>query len=384
MHHALELLPQLPLFATLPGEALKALADRLQPGTLQEGETLFRTGDPGGAMVLLESGAVEVYLEEGDSRELLRLMGPGEALGEMSLIDEEPRSATVVALSPVQYYVLYRDDFLKVIDTLPAGTMGTLRDIAANLRARQADLLKRLPLFEGLPDEVLHQIARKLVGDSVDPNENLFEKGAPGDSLYIINRGWFKITTVDGQGEELILNQCGPGEAVGEMSLIDAQPRSASVTALTAGEVFKLSREDFLGVLSAHPPLAQHMMRKLSSRMRFSTTYIEQAIEFAKHIAEGDYDFVKQQIEKRRSAIDNSDMTNEARAAELLTAFFEMVEGVQQREEALQQQVRQLTIQIDQSKRKEEFESVTKSDFFADLKAQAAKLRQERDINDEA
>jgi CRP-like cAMP-binding protein len=194
-----------------------------------------------------------------------------------------------------------------------------------------------------------------------------------------VTKGWFKITTVDSQGGELILNQCGPGEAIGEMSLIDEEPRSASVIALSAAEVLKLSREDFLTVLTAYPSLAQLMMRKLSARMRFSTTYIEKAIEFAKHIADGDYNFVKSQIQSSQSNIIEEGASNDARATEMLTAFFRMVEGVQKREEDLQQQVRQLTIQIDHAKRQEEFEKTTGSDFFADLKAQAAKLREERD-----
>jgi CRP-like cAMP-binding protein len=152
------------------------------------------------------------------------------------------------------------------------------------------------------------------------------------------------------------------------------------VTAITQAEVLQLSRDDLFEVLTAYPTLARHMLRKLSARMRFSTTYIEQAIDFSKHIAEGDYNFVKQQIKSSQSSIMTREAaSDQARAAELLASFFEMVEGVQKREEELQQQVRQLSIQIDQAKRQEEFETVTKSDFYADLKAQAAKLREERD-----
>src|SRR5439155_10239161 len=101
----------------------------------------------------------------------------------------------------------------------------------------------------------------------------------------------------------------------------------------------QLSRDDLLEVLTAYPTMAQHMLRKLSHRMRFSTTYIEQAIDFAKHIADGDYNFVKQQIKTSQSSIMTREAANDqARAAELLGAFFTMVEGVQKREEELQQQ----------------------------------------------
>ena len=89
------------------------------------------------------------------------------------------------------------------------------------------------------------------------------------------------------------------------------------------------------------------------------------------------------QIQSTQSTIGEKGRSDQARANELLTAFFKMVEGVREREEALQRQVRQLTIQIDQSKRKEEFESVTKSDFFLDLKSKAAQLREENSTDKE-
>jgi CRP-like cAMP-binding protein len=261
--------------------------------------------------------------------------------------------------------------------------LGKLRDIAATIRAGHIDIIRHLPLFEGLPEEALTDISQKLTGDSIEQDEVVFEKGSPANSLYVITRGWFKIVTVDGQGEELILNQVGPGEAIGEMSLIDAEPRSASFIAMTPGEVVRLQREDFLEVLARSPYLAQHMLKKMSARMRFSTTYIEQAIEFARSIAEGDYNFVMNQIQSTQSTIGEKERSDQARANELLTAFFKMVEGVREREEALQQQVRQLTIQIDQSKRKEEFESVTKSEFYQDLKTKAAQLRENSSKDEE-
>jgi CRP-like cAMP-binding protein len=379
MDNVAAVLSQLPLFASLPPDAIAALADIMDSGALEEGDILFRKNDPSGALFLILSGAVKVVLEDEEGEDVLRQMGPGEALGEMSLMDQSPRTATVVAISPVRYAVLYHQDFMDIVSALPSETMGVLRDVAANIRARKADLLKNLPLFAGLPDEVLGEIALKMTGDSIEPGEVLFHKGDAGNALFIVTQGWFKITTLDSQGGELVLNQCGPGEAIGEMSLIDEEPRSASVISLTAAQVLKLSRDDFLAVLGAYPSLAQLMMRKLSARMRFSTTYIEKAIEFAKHIADGDYNFVKSQIQSSQSDIIEEGASNDARATEMLTAFFRMVEGVQKREEDLQQQVRQLTIQIDQAKRQEEFEKTAGSDFFANLKAQAAKLREERE-----
>jgi CRP/FNR family cyclic AMP-dependent transcriptional regulator len=73
-------------------------------------------------------------------------------------------------------------------------------------------------------------------------------------------------------------------DAIGEMSLVDGQPRSASVIALSDSEIDKLSRDNFLSILDDHPALALDIIRNVSARLRFATTYIEQAIEWSKRI----------------------------------------------------------------------------------------------------
>jgi hypothetical protein len=142
--------------------------------------------------------------------------------------------------------------------------------------------------------------------------------------------------------------------------------------------VFKLSRDDFFSVMADYPSLAQHLLRKLSLRMRFATTYIEQAIQYARNIAEGDYHFVMQQIEDTQLQL-TQEQSDEARASELLTAFFQMVQDVQAREEELKQEVRRLKIEIDQAKRVEQYQEITSSDSFQDLVAQARRIKAERD-----
>jgi CRP-like cAMP-binding protein len=245
------------------------------------------------------------------------------------------------------------------------------------------EFLNGLSLFRGLPREVVAAVALDVQPRHLNTDDVLFRKGDPGDALYMIRSGRVKITTVDSQGKELMLNQCGPGEAIGEMSLIDSSPRSASVVALEPAEILVLKREAFLDELGRHPTLAMDVMRNISGRLRFATTYIEKAIEWSQRIAEGDYSFALQQIQTNQSSMAGQRAPDEARAAELLSAFFRLVEGVKKREEALQQQVRELKIQIDETKRKQEVESLTSSDFFSRLKAKSEELRRQRAESEE-
>ncbi len=115
----------------------------------------------------------------------------------------------------------------------------------------------------------------------------------------------------------------------------------------------------------------------MSDRVRFANTYIGEVIEWCQHIAEGDYDFVQQQIANTQGTIVVA-QSDEARASAFLSAFFKMVEDVKKREEGLKNQVQQLIIQIDEVKRQQAVQEVTESEFFQDLQAMSQELRDKR------
>ncbi len=238
--------------------------------------------------------------------------------------------------------------------------------------------LKKAFLFQGLPDEMIEALAQKVNRRQLAEAEALIHRGDEGDALYVIDEGRVKIVTADAQGGELIINECGPGETIGEMSLLDRAPRSADVIALTRTEVLELKQDAFFDLLDQRSDLTLNIIRSISARLRFSTTYIQKAIEWSKKIAEGDYSF----MEQIQPGQDNTQRgTDEDKAGQLLSAFFHMVKGVKEREEKLKQQVEKLTLAIDETKRRQEFEELTSTDFYANLKAQAKMIRQQRQDN---
>lgn len=237
--------------------------------------------------------------------------------------------------------------------------------------------LKKAFMFQGLPEDVLAVLAQKINRRALAQNEILFNIGDEGDALYIIDEGWVKITRRDDKGGELVLNRCGPGETIGEMSLLDQEPRSASVVALSEAEVLELNRDGFFELLDQRPDVAMVLIRSMSSRLRFSGMYFQKMSEWSKKIAEGDYSFMDQ-IQPQTGGDSNSD---EEKANQMLSAFFQMVKGVKEREEKLIRQVEKLTLAIDETKRKTEFEELTKTDFYSNLKSQAQKIRQQRTDN---
>ena len=237
--------------------------------------------------------------------------------------------------------------------------------------------LQAIPLLQGLPAEAIEALASQVSPRRLEAGDVLFRKGDEGNAVYVIHRGWVKIVTENEAGEELVLNHCGPGEVVGEMALLDREPRSAGIVALGSVEALELKREAFLQVLSRQPMLALDVMRNFSARLRFSTTYIEKAIAWSRRIAAGDYHVAIEQIQSDSGIVDRS-KADEMRANELLGAFFEMVEGVRTREETLKQQLRDLSIEIDESRRRQAFEEVAQSEFFKDLKSSIQQIRRQQ------
>ncbi len=236
-----------------------------------------------------------------------------------------------------------------------------------------ASQLRKSFLFQGLPDDSLAMVALKVGVRQLAEGDVLMRRGERGDSLFMVHEGWFKIVTEDTAGEEVIINKSGPGQTIGEMALLDEAPRSATAIAVSPAVVLELKNNDFREILDRRPDLAFALIRELSSRLRFSTTYIQKAIDWSQKIAEGDYSFSEQS-----EPLSKQVGSDEDKAAQLLAAFFKMVSSVKAREDELKQQLEKLTLEVDENRRKSEFEELTSTDFYANLKEQASKLRAQR------
>jgi CRP-like cAMP-binding protein len=124
-------------------------------------------------------------------------------------------------------------------------------------------VLKDVNLFRALPHEVLAGVATMLTDRRVDANQRVFEKGDFGDSLYVIASG--RVRVHDG---ERTLQELGPRAVFGELSLLDAQPRSASVSALEPTHLFRLAQADFYALMSERADITQAINRALCGMVR--------------------------------------------------------------------------------------------------------------------
>lgn len=199
----------------------------------------------------------------------------------------------------------------------------------------------------------------------------LFHKGDLGDAFYMIESGKVRIFTLDDNGKEITLNTMVSGEMLGELALLDLQPRSASAIAVGDCNLRRIKRNDFLHRVHTSPALAACVIQILSGRTRYMTEYIERLSLWVRMIIDGAYNEVIQEI-------DNIDTERDRAESAVANALGQMVKAVQQREEALRQTVAQLKIEIDQEKRQSQVEAITKSEDFQDLIKLAKQRRQSR------
>jgi CRP-like cAMP-binding protein len=123
--------------------------------------------------------------------------------------------------------------------------------------------LKSIDLFSQIPGEDLAAVAQISSEDVRDPGDEIFSEGEAGDALYLVIEGKVRVHKLD-----RLIAELGERECFGEMALLDAAPRSASVTSITPTTLLKIAREDFQEIMSEKPEIAQGVIKVLTRRLR--------------------------------------------------------------------------------------------------------------------
>src|SRR6266566_4613790 len=128
-------LKQVPLFADLADEDIRALMTIARKRTFRSGEVIFHRDDPGQVLYVIKEGKVKIYLISPDGQEIsLVVFGKGECFGEFAILDDLPRSANAIALEKVECYTLQRSDFHNAIMKNPKIAIQILEVLSKRLR----------------------------------------------------------------------------------------------------------------------------------------------------------------------------------------------------------------------------------------------------------
>ena len=137
------------------------------------------------------------------------------------------------------------------------------------------ELIRRVPLFSMLTPAQAESVAGAVIKRRFKRGELIVEQGKKSNALFIILTGRARVLTTDARGREVILASLAPGDYIGEMSLIDNEPHSASVRAELQTDVLMLGRVEFARCLPENTSMAYAVMKGLVQRLRHADRKIE-------------------------------------------------------------------------------------------------------------
>jgi HlyB family type I secretion system ABC transporter len=253
---SLRVLDELPAFRAMPDDVRRVVGEAFEPVAYDFGQVIVREGDPADAFYVVVSGSARVLKRAENGEEVpLNLLGRGESFGEMSLLADSTRTATVRASGRVHALRLDRETFTEMTRWHPA-VRAQFERLADYRTVR--DFLRLHSAFASLPVDGLALIAASLEPVEVEAGEIVVREGDPPGPMYVIEDGRLRaFLERDGQRDDI--NYLRKGDSFGELSVLEGRPRTASVEALTPCRLLMLTPELFAQLLDQYPEFRERL-----------------------------------------------------------------------------------------------------------------------------
>jgi len=240
------------LFAALDKESFHALVDAVDVQSFVAGETLMRQGDDGDFFYVVEEGNAEIFVKMEDGEEkMVKACGPGDSFGELALMYNAPRAATVMAISDLRCWAVDRETFKH-----------TLMESTINKRDRYEKFLDDVPILETLYKYEKLTIADSLKAAEFKKGDVVMKEGEQGDMFYIIESGSVEFSKEDG-GK---MGNATTGGYFGEIALLTNDTRKATVTCTDDCSLLSLDRQTFVRTMG---PLGSVLKRNMKLYMNY-------------------------------------------------------------------------------------------------------------------
>ena len=274
-----------------------------------KGEIIFRQGDSGEAMYIIQSGAVEVFREDNGKKTVLAHLGPGELFGEMALIDDRGRTATIKTLSRCRLLPITRKSLL-ARTTTDTGVIFALLEILVKRLDSTNRLLKDAltPFLNGdleggdengqnrieddpppehdlskthgraANEDLLAMAVERFGSQSVSEHpagEIIFREGDEARKMYLVVEGSVSVEKGDGP-DAYVLAILGPGDFLGEMALFSGGTRSATARTMSSCSLLGLSLDDFESRMKDDTELSLFILQLMILRHRNTFAIMEE------------------------------------------------------------------------------------------------------------
>jgi cAMP-dependent protein kinase regulator len=262
-----------PLFSGLAPKAFELLVKELKAWEAEPGAVVVAEGEAGDSLFVVAKGRVRVERAtasgQGDGVVVVGHVGEGGFFGEIAVVAQRPRAATVIAESTTELLEISRTTLDQLCAMDPR--VREVLDSFCSERLKKSVLLSS-PVFEGLSPALLARVSAGFEQQTAPAGEVLVTQGAPSGGLFVLLSG-----TVDVMARAEIgsvrLKQLQAGDVFGEMSLLSGDPASASVTASSPVRLLVLPAASFSS-LSEEPELQARITALSSSRAAFNARFL--------------------------------------------------------------------------------------------------------------
>jgi len=255
------ILHDLPLLQFLPPEVKKLVVDSFVPASFAFGQPIIRQGEVADALYVLGSGQARVVKQGPDGEEIsLTILRPGDSFGEMGLLEETTRTATVRACGDVEVFRLDRAVFQALLHHYPE--IRTYFELQIKHRHLH-NFFRLYAPFAQLPSEALQLLLAELGTVSVAPGTLVIREGEPPGPLYIVMEGRLRVFR-DDEGHRCYLAYLRCGDVFGEMTVFTNVPCTASVEAVSSATLLQLTTETFRKLIEHYPGFATQIQARIA------------------------------------------------------------------------------------------------------------------------
>jgi predicted RND superfamily exporter protein/CRP-like cAMP-binding protein len=234
----------------LTPEQYETFRGRFTLRQLRAGDTVISEGDLAETFYFIRSGELIASRLSSDRQEkVLDVLGPGELFGEVGLLHDIPRIASIKAITDAQLYELSKPDFFELLGSNPA--FSALLDRLHTLR-----LLQGIPVFRKLDDEALLKIREELALTVYQAGETLVREGDAEDALYLILKGNARMFSTATEGSEITTGYMRPGSYAGDRGLLVRCSHGYSVVFEDSAKVLVLKKKRFRRLLRRYPRIS--------------------------------------------------------------------------------------------------------------------------------
>jgi CRP-like cAMP-binding protein len=151
-------------------------------------------------------------------------------------------------------------------------------DVSSITPSEKLELLANVALFSDFSVKQLEAVSLVARKKTLQRREELFHKGDHGGEVYVVASGKLKALTTSAEGDDVVFSILGPGEVFGEVALLGATPRTATVSAIEDCQLLAIDRRDFLSFLRTNPEVSVKLLSVLAMRLKRVSELVEDTL----------------------------------------------------------------------------------------------------------